>query len=455
MNATLILIASSIGVITLIFLIAASLRRVVPTDLVHVVQGSKKTTAYGKDSTSGNVYYEFPAWLPRFGVVVRKLPISNFTISLDDYEAYDKGKVPFNVTIKAFFRIDNAEEAAARVENFEELEQQLNDILRGAIRSILAETEIEKIMEERNTFGEKFSTEVDAHLQQWGVKSVKNIELMDVSDAEGTRVITNIQDKNRTAIEKVSRIAVATNEKEAKIQEIQAKQEADVKEWEAKQLVGERQATAEQKVGVAQQVAVQNIKEEEAITKTKEMQVVKVGVVRAAEIEKEKVIIEANQLAQRVTIEATGEKKRLETLAEADKNAENFRADGLYAVGKKEADVVKETELAKISGKVVLADKISSLPGYMEYLTIIKNADVAEAVGKKQADALKGADLKLISTGGASSGGDDINGLLGMLSAGGGAKLGAMLDSFRSTSKREEPEAEKATPLKKDQNNVL
>jgi flotillin len=36
----------------------------VPTNEVHIVQSSKKTTSYGKDTGHGNTYYEWPTWLP-------------------------------------------------------------------------------------------------------------------------------------------------------------------------------------------------------------------------------------------------------------------------------------------------------------------------------------------------------------------------------------------------------
>ncbi len=56
-----------IAVIKLIFW-TLSLRRVVTTNEVHIVQSSKLTTSYGKDTNNGNTYYEWPSWLPVIGV---------------------------------------------------------------------------------------------------------------------------------------------------------------------------------------------------------------------------------------------------------------------------------------------------------------------------------------------------------------------------------------------------
>jgi len=53
-----------------------SLRRIVPTNVVHIVQRGNTTISYGVGKTS-NVYYEWPSWIPKFGVTVRELPVSN------------------------------------------------------------------------------------------------------------------------------------------------------------------------------------------------------------------------------------------------------------------------------------------------------------------------------------------------------------------------------------------
>jgi flotillin len=135
-----------IGVIILIYIL--SLRRIVPTNVVHIVQRGNQTVSYGTNKES-NVYYEWPAWLPKLGVTVRVLPVSNFDIDLRRYEAYDKDRVPFVVDVKAFFHISNTNIAAEKVESFEELKIQLENVVQGAVRSILAKSKLEEIMEER------------------------------------------------------------------------------------------------------------------------------------------------------------------------------------------------------------------------------------------------------------------------------------------------------------------
>ena len=119
-----------------------SLRRVVAPNEVHIVRQGKKTLIYGNiddtpevvDVSAGNSYYEWPVWIPILGVNVSVLPLSVFDIDLNNYNAYDKDRLPFVVDIQAFFRISNYKMAATRIKDFHELRSQLTGILEGASR---------------------------------------------------------------------------------------------------------------------------------------------------------------------------------------------------------------------------------------------------------------------------------------------------------------------------------
>lgn len=413
-------------------LLAVLFRKVVPTDKVHIVQSKKKTVAYGSSLPSGNVYYLFPSWMPVIGVTSRRLPVSNFTISLENYEAYDKGKVPFNVDVKAFFRVENPEIAARRIESFGALKDQLLDILRGAIRSILASSEIIEIMEQRTEFGEKFSKEVDGQLEEWGVASVKNVELMDVRDAMGTEVISNIMEKKKSRIEKDSRIEVAENMKEAEIKEIEAKREATLKKQEAEKQIWQKEAEKNKMIWIADEKTNQSIQEEKKETTTKEMEVKRISDTKQAEIEKQVQIVKSEEEAKKLEIEADGKRKATITIAMGDKESQLKKAEGNYAVWSNEAKVIQEKETAKVAGDIELAKSIAELKEYMEYLLGIKQVEANQTIWEAQAVALEKADLKLVSTG--NDGGKDINGLLDMLSPKWWAKFGSMIDAFKKTS---------------------
>ena len=118
--------AGIIGAIILVLYIL-SLRRIVPTNEVHIVQRTKDTISFGRDGTDnmGNTYYQIPAWVPKYGVVVSKLPTTVIDIDISNYDAYDKDRLPFVLDIKAFFRISDFNKAATRVFTINELKDQL------------------------------------------------------------------------------------------------------------------------------------------------------------------------------------------------------------------------------------------------------------------------------------------------------------------------------------------
>lgn len=424
------MIAVPVAVVVLPLFVALLFRVVCPPNEVHILQVGKKSNVYGSGQDLGNVYYEFPSWIPVIGVVVRKLPVSNFSIELNDYEAYDIGKVPFAVDVISFFRVEDPAEAAKRIQDFAELEAQLRDILRGAIRSILAGADIETIMAERTAFGEKFSTEVEPQLKAWGVAPVKSIELMDIRDSGDTEVITNIMQKKRSLIEKDSRIEVAENNKLASVAETEAQKEVDVKIQETESVVGQKTADKAKAIGIAEQKASQEIKAQEKVTAERDMEVNRVNEVKQAEINKEVQIVESQQAKEQLRIEAEGKQLETVTIAKGDKESQELRAEGLYAVGSKEAKVVAEKQIAEVAGDIELAEKISKEQPYMDYLQMIKSIGAGQAIGEAQALALADADLKLISTGNGKDGGE-VNSLLGMLSAKGGVNLGAMMDTLK------------------------
>ncbi|MDR3130313.1 MAG: SPFH domain-containing protein [Treponema sp.] len=294
-----ILFIAAIVTALIIFIILThnilKLRRIVPANTVHIIQRSKTTVSYGVGQPAGNVYYKWPVWLPLFGVTVRELPVSNFDLDLNSYEAYDKNRLPFTVDVKAFFRIADTNQAAQKVENMAELKDHLAGIVQGSVRSIMAKSDLESIMQERSIYGEQFTNDVKEELAQWGIVPVKNIELMDIKDAKDSSVIQDIMAKKKSEIEKESRVTVALNRQKAQEAEIESTKEVEVKKAMAARAAGEATAKSEQAVGIAKQQAEQAIAEESKITAEKTMAVSQVNTVRAAEIEKEAAIVSANE----------------------------------------------------------------------------------------------------------------------------------------------------------------
>jgi len=282
------------GVFALIILIAISFRVVVATNAVHIVQSAKRSTPYGKDM-GGNTYYKWPAWLPIIGVRVSVLPLSVFRVELADYAAYDKGRLPFVLDVLAFFRIADPAKSAERLSSIAELDGQLQGIMQGVVRTILANAVIEDILGKRAEFSESFTKEVSSQLPQWGIETVKNIELMDIRDAQGSQVIQQIMNKKKSEIEKESRVAVALNQQSAETAEIEAARTIATNKAAADEAVGIRNAQKDQMIGIQDQKARQAIKDEEKNTAEKEMAVKLVQSVRQAEIDRNVQVVNADR----------------------------------------------------------------------------------------------------------------------------------------------------------------
>ncbi|MCL2737472.1 MAG: SPFH domain-containing protein [Alphaproteobacteria bacterium] len=423
-----------------------SWRTIVPVDKMHIVQTRKKTTSYGKESSHGNVYYEWPKWIPVLGVDVKELPVTNFNILIDRYEAYDQDRVPFVVDIHTFFRISDTDRAAERVSSFDELKGHLAAIVQGAVRNIMAKAPLQEIMEERSKYGQQFTDAVSEQLKEWGVVAVKNIELMDIRDSAGSSVIANIMAKKMSEIEKDSRVTVAENKKLAETAEIEAAQEVDVKKADTARIVGEKEAERDQLIGIAQEKSKQEIAESAKTTAEKDLAVEKVKALTQAQIDQEKAVIDAETVKKQTIIQANQDKEKriidteaereqiqiqtdaekynVETIATAKLDAAKKDADAVIAakmaeakgvkeVGTAAADAEKQMQLARVTAETTLAEKIGENKGYQEYLvnleTVQRNADVEierakqnALVGVEQAKALEKANISVVANTGGS-----------------------------------------------------
>ena len=462
----------SIFIVTILCgLYVLSLRRIVPTNEVHIVQRNNNTMSYGKDTDNGNVYYQIPAWVPKLGIVVSKLPSTIIDVTLDRYEAYDKDRLPFVVDIKAFFRISDFAIAASRVFTVAELKDQLTSIVQGAARSILAKEYLEDIMSKRSEYGEEFTKEVSSQLKEWGVVAVKNIELMDIKDSHDEEVIANIMMKKKSAIEMERRTEVAKNLKLAQESEILAKQEIELKQQDANRQIGLRQAAVQQEVGIANEKQQQEVQAQAKVTAEKEMEVLQVKEVRAAEIskqaatikaEQDKVIVEVNAQAaitqaeaqknvvilkaqadkqqqilnaeaqqEQVKLAADADKTRIELKADADLKAAKNAAQGIDAKGKAEASARELMEKAQVAGQIELSAKIGENKDYQEFVVRQRQVEAMEAIGIEQAKNLGNAEIKIFANSGSVT--DGVSQVGNILNSNTGLNLSSMLEAFKAT----------------------
>ena len=428
--------------LALVFIVAVTLRKVVPTNMVHIVQRKKTTTPYGRGKEAGAVYYKWPSFLPVLGVLVTELPESNFDVSLDKYPAYDKGRLPFLVDIKAFFRISDSEVAAQRVSNFDELQIQLLDVLRGSVRKVLATNELEFILQDRSKLGNEFTEEVREGLLEWGVEPVKTIEFMNIVDSVDSAVIENIMAKEKSRIDMESRTTVAENKRAAAEREIEAERQIELQRQDAEQQVGIRTAEKVKAVGLAEEATKQEVLLQAKVTTERNMEVRRVEETKAADIAKAVAVVKANQdrevqvvtaeaAKQQTVISAEAKKAELETVAQGNLTEAELRAKGIAATGAAEAEAKKLMEMAPVQAQISLAQEIGENEGYQKYLTDIRNIEANQAVGIESAKALASADLKVIANSGEVTSG--INSLLDVFSAKGGTQLGAMLSAIQNT----------------------
>lgn len=417
-------------------------RRVVPTNMVHIVQSSKKTISYGRGRDAGNTYYAIPSFIPFFGVTVTTFPESIFDISLRDYEAYDTGRLPFVVDIKAFFRIADSQIAAQRVANFQELQGQLMGVLQGAVRGILGNDRLENIMQDRSTLGEKFTKEVNDQLQEWGVTTAKMIEFMDIRDSSGSQVIQNMMAKEKSRIEKESRVTVADNIREAEMKEIEAKREIALTRTQAEQQVGIRQAESEKEVGIAREKSNQEIQTEAKVTTERLMEVKKVEEVKSAEITKEVAVVKAQQDKEVQIVNAQASKESQIINADAEKESTVRIADGNLQATLKQSEGIKAEGLAKaesetaillapVNAQLTLAKEIGENQSYQAYLIEVRKVEATEVVGKEMAIAMSKADLKVIANSGSVQNG--VASLGDIFTPSGGTSIAGMLEALSQT----------------------
>lgn len=408
------------GLGALVFFAMMTYRRIVPTNEVHIVQRASETVSYGKDTDHGNIYYEWPSALPLLGVTKIILPTSVFSLNLDNYEAYDSGRLPFSVDVSAFFRVDNSNLAAQRISSFAELQEQLESVIQGAVRSVLASNDIDTIMKGRSTFGDQFTEEVREQLKDWGISVVKNLELMDIRDGKDSKVIHSIMEKKKSFIQMESREEVAKNMKTAEVAELEARREVDLQKQKVAQEVGLRRVESERQVQLAEEEKNQLIKVQKKTTMEKDMEVRAVESIKTAEIGKQASIINAEQAKQMEILKAEA---RLET--------EKRQAEAVLLQGKAKADSETALLMAPVESQIRLAKEIGENQSYQHYLLSIKKIEADKEIGIEQAKALNSAEIKVIANAGTPQAG--VKSVMELFTSQGGTQLGAMIEGLANT----------------------
>ena len=438
-------IAIGIGV-AIAFYIVTKLRKVVPTNEVHIVQRRTKSLPHGKGLQWGNVYLAWAPWVPFFWIAVQKLPLSIFSLQLNGYKAYDTWKVPFQVDITAFFEIKDPVLAAEKIFTITELKDQLNETVKWVVRKILASRDVVDIMESRSDIKEEFYKEVFSAVKAWGV-DLKNVEFMDIKDAEWSQVITNIMMKKRSLIESESEIEVAENQKKAIIEkenktsearaqaaeaksradiiESDAQREAELKRIENEKLTQNKDIEKDRILSIQKEEAKQNFYDAEKNTKIKMLAVKQVEDEKTAEIAKSIEIIRAEEQKQKSIIDAEGAKAQVELEATWEK----MRIESIWIAKAKELDYIGTAEA---KNKAQMADALNVFTTASLWFMVKQlEVELAEVVDLEKAKALQHADIKVISTW--KNGWEWVNSFMDLFSANGGTNIGAMVEAAKNT----------------------
>ena len=429
--------------------IMTQLRKVVPTNEAHVVQTAKKSISYGKNADNwknGNVYFAWPSWVPVLWVSVQRLPLSIFDLQLNDYKAYDSGKVPFQVDITAFFEIKDPETAAQKVESIWELRSQLNETLKWVVRKVLASKDIVDIMESRSEIKDEFYQQVFGAVKSWGIM-LQNVEFMDIRDADGSQVVTNIMMKKRSQIEAESQIEVAENQKKAIIEKenkesearssaaaaksradiisSDSQRDAELKVIENEKLTQNKEIEKEKILAIQKEEAKQKLYEAEKITTEKELEVRKVQEEKTAEIARSIELIKADEQKQKMVIEAQAEKEKVELEAEGEKK----RIESIGIANAKELDYIGTAEA---KNKTQMAEALNTFDKEsFDFMKKELEVNLSEIVDFEKAKALSKADIKVISTW--KNGWEWVKSFMDLFSANWGSNIWAMVEAAKNT----------------------
>jgi flotillin len=415
------------AIIFLVFFASLLFRVVVPTNQVHTIQKRSTTLSYGKDYPAGNVYFKWPSWIPFLGISASSLSVSIFSVDLEEYEAYDIGRLPFLIDVVAFFRVSDANIASQRCGSQEELHAHLLAVVQGAARTILASNDIEEIMQGRSKFGEDFTTEVKEQLKGWGVETVKSIELMDIKDSPKSSVIANIMAKKQSHIDMESRKEVAQNRKEAELSEIEAQRIISLQKQDKDRSIQLRSIEVSREIQLAEEQREQVTQDQAKITKEKLMEVQRTEETLRAEINKSVALTHASQSAEVRKKEAEADKETSVIIAEGKLQSAIKDSEAITAKGKAEAEAKSAMEIAEVQSQITLSKEIGTNKGYQDYLIKVEQIQAMRDVGMEQAKALTEADIKIMANSGDVPSG--MNSIMDIFSSKGGMAVASMLET--------------------------
>jgi len=412
-----------IAIIVAILLIAFSLYTVVPADYAHVVVQSGKTRVFSSDekyskgskySSDGKAaYFRIPSFIPGFGMNVHEMSLKILPINVPDFKAFDIDRARFLCDIMAYVAVTDPVEAAKRFAGeMKEVEEQVSKVVQATTRDSTTKKTVREIINDREGIIAEIKEPLSKAIANWGL-ALKDIELVEFKDADGTHVIADI-----------SSIIEEQINSEARQKNAEQKKLARLKEAIADEIAKKREIERDEEVSKREQQKSKLVAEKEKLALAEQLEVTKVDKVKNQEIEKEKarVLAEQERVVARIDAEKQKEveaiikeKKRLE--GEGDRVRREEQAKGEAApvreVGGAEADIILKKLQAEAKGKDDLQKALNqfgdaAIRALVAELIVEKDKEV----GIAGAEALKYADLKVFAGGKDSESGFDLGQLV-------------------------------------------
>jgi len=400
-----------------------SLRRIVPPKYADVVTSSSGVKVYSVDpevtktEVAQTTYYEFPSWIPKIGVTVRRMPLTIIEVPIKHYKTFAKGNARFVADVSVYCKIFNVLEAAKRFPgtSLEDFIEGIKEIVVSAVRITTANFTVEEVIAHREKVADRIETEIKDDFHKWGVQ-LTNVAIIDIKDPEeGSTVVHDISAKKEAEINSISRKEIAQKMREAEMVEAENREKAETRKLEADQKIGERD-----------QVRAQKIAAEEQKAKKSEMEVERVEKVTRAEILARAKIKESEGTKQATIEVAKGNQEKLEREGKG-------KAVAVKAEGTSEADVIKAKKFAEAEGLSKYADAQKK---QQEYAEMIRRIEMEEKVRVATAKALQTANMKFISAGSPKT-------LMDLLSPEGGLSAGAGIGTLLMGLQETDPETYK------------
>lgn len=434
----------------------------VPPNEVAVFTGRGKTKV-----VKGGAKFRMPGFER---VDVMSLEPFNITVNLTN--ALSSDGVPVNVDAVGLVRIGASDEAVqTAVQRFltssrQELQDQLNEILEGSLRGIVATMTVEDLNSNRETLARSVVEEAGGDLGRIGME-VDVIKIAGISDRNG--YLESLGQRRIAEVKRDAVVGTAEAERDAQIRSAQARQAGSVAQAEADTAIATANqardvelarlrakteaenaeadqagplatARSQKAVGIAEEeaeaarvearIAVEQKRAEQA------QAALQADVIAPAEARKKADIAEAEGRRQASILDAEARAEsvrqngtatadarkveadaaRAEQVAEADgiRAKQEAEAAGLRARREAEADGIRATLLAEAEGKAKIAD---ALNGYTaEAAKLLTLPDVLEALGKMSdsSSAALGNIGNLSIVGGSADAKDAVGNLLGI-----------------------------------------